>query len=378
MTGVAVCGAGAGKVPLLSVTRRSRRRTRERPARCAMQVGERGAQHLCRLWHCRARLCSGDCIARRLSTGRAGRQAQAARARRPRLETRRELQGRQDQQLDGRPRRRPARGHLPPLRRRDRPQPQRPGELRVLPVVTQGATDNVKDLLYLKGIDIAITNADVLEHFKNIERIPNIEKRINFISEMVISEVHVVVRPEINSIKDLEGKKVSFHTPGAGPSTTAPILFQRLGINVEFVYVNNAIALEKMKTGEIAGARQQRRQAARPAHQVQERRRLQVPAGPLRPVRRVLHPRRAHRPRTIRASSSPARRSRRSACRRCSPSTTGRARATASGACSASSSATSTASRSSTCRPYHPKWKSVESGRQRAGMDPLLSWRRRS
>ncbi len=70
-----------------------------------------------------------------------------------------------------------------------------PESLRVLPVVTQGATDNVKDLLYLRGIDIAITNADVLEHFKTVEKIPSIEKRINFISEMVISEVHIVVRP---------------------------------------------------------------------------------------------------------------------------------------------------------------------------------------
>jgi TRAP-type uncharacterized transport system substrate-binding protein len=127
-----------------------------------------------------------------------------------------------------------------------------PENLRVLPVVTQGATDNIKDLLYLRGIDIAITNADVLEHFKTIERIPNIEKRINFVSEMVVSEVHVVVRPEINSFADLQGKKVSFHVAGAGSSTTAPILFQRMGIKVEPVYINNAIALEKMKTGEIA------------------------------------------------------------------------------------------------------------------------------
>jgi TRAP-type uncharacterized transport system substrate-binding protein len=127
-----------------------------------------------------------------------------------------------------------------------------PAEMRVLPVITQGATDNVKDLLYLRGIDIAITNADVLEHFKTVERIPNIEKRINFISEMVISEVHLVVRPEINSIKDLEGKKVSLGAKGAGQSTTGPIVFKRLGVTPEFVYINNAIALEKMKTGEIS------------------------------------------------------------------------------------------------------------------------------
>ena len=126
-----------------------------------------------------------------------------------------------------------------------------PAEMRVLPVITQGATDNVKDLLYLRGIDIAITNADVLEHFKTTERIANIEKRINFISEMVISEVHLVVRPEINSIQDLEGKKVSLGAKGAGQSTTGPIVFKRLGVNPEFVYVDNAIALEKMKTGEI-------------------------------------------------------------------------------------------------------------------------------
>jgi len=125
-------------------------------------------------------------------------------------------------------------------------------ELRVLTIVTPGATDNVKDLLYLKGIDIAITHADVFEHFRNVEKIPNIEKRVNFISEMYISELHVLVRPEINSFKDLNGKKVSFHTPGAGPSVTGPILFQRLGIKVEPVYINNAIAYEKMKTGEIA------------------------------------------------------------------------------------------------------------------------------
>ncbi|KAB2913157.1 MAG: C4-dicarboxylate ABC transporter [Hyphomicrobiaceae bacterium] len=125
-------------------------------------------------------------------------------------------------------------------------------DLRVLAIVTPGATENVKDLLYLKGVDIGITHADVFEHFRTVEKIPNIERRINFISEMYISEVHVLVRPEINSFKDLEGKKVSFHTPGAGPSVTAPILFGRLGIKVEPVYVNNAIALEKMRSGEIA------------------------------------------------------------------------------------------------------------------------------
>jgi TRAP transporter TAXI family solute receptor len=124
-------------------------------------------------------------------------------------------------------------------------------EMRVLPVVTPGAAENVTDLLYLRGIDIAITFTDVLEHFKTIDKIPNIESRINYISALYISELHVLVRPEINTFHDLDGKKVSFNTKGAGPTVTGPILFRRMGVSVEPLYVNNAEALEKMKSGEI-------------------------------------------------------------------------------------------------------------------------------
>ena len=49
--------------------------------------------------------------------------------------------------------------------------------LRVLPIISYGAVGNVTDLIYLKGVDFAITYADVLDHFKNVERIPGIERK---------------------------------------------------------------------------------------------------------------------------------------------------------------------------------------------------------
>lgn len=125
-------------------------------------------------------------------------------------------------------------------------------DLRVLPIVTPGATDNVRDLLYLRGVDIGITHTDVFEHFRTVENINNIERRINFITGLYVSEIHLVVRPEIKTIQDLAGKKVGFHLQGSGSTVTGPIVFQRLGIKVEPVFVSNAIALERMKTGEIA------------------------------------------------------------------------------------------------------------------------------
>ena len=125
--------------------------------------------------------------------------------------------------------------------------------LRVLPIVTPGATDNVKDLLWLRGVDIAITHTDVFDHFRNVEKIPNIERRVHYITSLYVSEIHLVVRSEINTVQDLAGKKVGFHTQGSGSTVTGPIVFNRLGVKVEPVFISNAIAFEKMKTGELAG-----------------------------------------------------------------------------------------------------------------------------
>ena len=127
-----------------------------------------------------------------------------------------------------------------------------PPNLRVLPVVSYGAVGNVEDLLYLKGIDVAITQADVLEHFKRDGKTSNIGDRVQYITRFFLSEVHIYARPEIKKIEDLAGKKVSFNTTGSAANLTGGIVFDRLGIKAERVFINNSIALEKMRTGEIA------------------------------------------------------------------------------------------------------------------------------
>jgi TRAP-type uncharacterized transport system substrate-binding protein len=125
--------------------------------------------------------------------------------------------------------------------------------LRVLPIVTYGAVGNVTDLIYLKGVDFAITYADVLDHFKNIEKIPGIERRVNYVIPMFQGEFHLYVRPEIKTIQDLAGKKVGFNTVGSAANYTGNIVFERLGVKVEQVFQNNALAIEAMRRGELAG-----------------------------------------------------------------------------------------------------------------------------
>ena len=125
--------------------------------------------------------------------------------------------------------------------------------LRVLPIISYGAVGNVTDLIYLKGVDFAITYADVLDHFKNVEKIPGIEKRVNYVIPMFLGPVHIYVRPEIKSFEDLVGKKVGFNTVGSAANYTGGIVFDRLGIKVQRVFQNNSLAIEAMRRGELAG-----------------------------------------------------------------------------------------------------------------------------
>ncbi|MCP4620643.1 MAG: C4-dicarboxylate ABC transporter substrate-binding protein [Bradyrhizobium sp.] len=126
------------------------------------------------------------------------------------------------------------------------------GDMHVLPIVTRGPTENVNDLLYLRGVDAAIINSDSLEEYKS--QVPQIRERIVYILNLFPSELHVFVRPEIKTLSDLAGKKVNFNTQGTAAAYSGPLIFSRLGIDVDKMFIPHPVALEKMRQGnEIAG-----------------------------------------------------------------------------------------------------------------------------
>ena len=125
--------------------------------------------------------------------------------------------------------------------------------LRVLPIVTYGAASNMDDLLYLRNVDVAVTQSDVFEYFRTQRKITNLEYRVNYIVRLPVSEVHILARTDIRSIEDLRGKKVSFGPAGSASSLTGTIIFQRLNVQVEQVLYDNPTALQKLKSGELAG-----------------------------------------------------------------------------------------------------------------------------
>ena len=123
--------------------------------------------------------------------------------------------------------------------------------LRILPIVSYGAASNLDDLLYLRGVDAAVTQSDVFEYFRTQRKTPNLEHRVQYVIRLPISELHILARSDVQSLEDLRGKKVNFGPAGTGASLTGTIVFQRLGINVEQVMIDQPTALQKLQSGQV-------------------------------------------------------------------------------------------------------------------------------
>src|SRR5260370_31019803 len=105
--------------------------------------------------------------------------------------------------------------------------------LRILPIVSYGADSNLDDLLYLRGVDIAVTQSDVFEYFRTERKTSNLQNRIHYILRLPIAELHVLAKTDIRSLEDLRGKKVNFGPPGNRASLTRTVGFTRLARHVQ-------------------------------------------------------------------------------------------------------------------------------------------------
>src|SRR5947208_16091879 len=123
--------------------------------------------------------------------------------------------------------------------------------LRVLPIVGRGSVQSVADILFLQGVDLGIVRSDTLDYLERKGFAKDIKKQFTYVTKLYNEEVHVIASKSIRSLKDLEGKTVSVDLPNGGTFVTATIVFERLGIKSNFVYIEQRIAMEKLRNGQI-------------------------------------------------------------------------------------------------------------------------------
>jgi TRAP-type uncharacterized transport system substrate-binding protein len=122
--------------------------------------------------------------------------------------------------------------------------------VRVLTVLGKGPVRNVIDVLHLKSIDMGIVTTDVPEFYRLQYKIPDITSRMRFIAMLYLNEVHVVARTSIQSIFDLEGKKVI--APTDVGYYAARVIFSRLNIKPAWIetQLDDARSIQKIADGE--------------------------------------------------------------------------------------------------------------------------------
>ncbi len=104
-------------------------------------------------------------------------------------------------------------------------------KLRVLPILGKGSVQNLIDILRLKNIDMGFVTSDALEFAKTEYNIPDIPKRVRYITRLFHNDIHIVARQEIRSLQDLQGKKIFAERSIGLPA--ARIIFRRMGIQAD-------------------------------------------------------------------------------------------------------------------------------------------------
>jgi TRAP-type uncharacterized transport system substrate-binding protein len=122
-------------------------------------------------------------------------------------------------------------------------------KLRLLPMIGEGSSQNIRDILYLRGIDVGTVKLGSVESYEKEPLFADLRNRLQYIAALSGQEFHIVGNPNIGSLKDLEGKKVGGH---GGGFVAVQDLFVKLKIKpAEVVEVDFYKGLEQVKNGQL-------------------------------------------------------------------------------------------------------------------------------
>jgi TRAP-type uncharacterized transport system substrate-binding protein len=124
--------------------------------------------------------------------------------------------------------------------------------LRVLPFVGRGGVHDVRDVLSLPGVDLAITQELLLTRLQESKELGDLKSRLVYVTKLFNEELHVIARQDIRQVSDLTDKPVNLGDYGSSVADIARDLFRTLGVKVSEVHLGQDEALEAMRQGRVA------------------------------------------------------------------------------------------------------------------------------
>ena len=124
-------------------------------------------------------------------------------------------------------------------------------DLRIVPILGRGSIGNVQDLLFLRGVDLALVQSDVLDFYLEQKIEPNIGSKIRYLATIGPQKAHLLTRADITSIDQLNGRRVNIGRVNTGSFMSASLLLQAIGLQVEATNHGHKKAFKLLKDGEI-------------------------------------------------------------------------------------------------------------------------------
>jgi uncharacterized protein len=98
---------------------------------------------------------------------------------------------------------------------------------------------------------MTIVPVALLNRASAVQGLGEVRKQIVYIAPLYVEEFHVLASWLIGNISDLAGKTVNVSVKNSAAATLGSEIFDRLGVNVKMINLNQSDAIEALKKGEI-------------------------------------------------------------------------------------------------------------------------------
>lgn len=125
--------------------------------------------------------------------------------------------------------------------------------IRVVPLLGRGGIQNVKDLLFMKGVDMAIVSQGQLGFLELQDPVfyKDIRQNVQYITKLYNSEMQILSHRSVGSLLELSGKRVVLGKKLGATDMDARYVFAQLGIDIEVVNVDFSNGLDQLENNGV-------------------------------------------------------------------------------------------------------------------------------
>ena len=126
--------------------------------------------------------------------------------------------------------------------------------LRVLPILGRGSLQSINDLLFLRGVDVALLSSDSLAFVKKHDLYKDETGKLAYLAKLATLNVVVVARKDIAGVNSLEDMRIATGPANSDEFVAAELIFDALGTKFERVPTTGKNSVAALLDGRIDAA----------------------------------------------------------------------------------------------------------------------------